>query len=142
MATVLKGIGALVVALVVWMVVATVIHRMMCVVWPAYAVATPLLNFTLPMKVARLSLGALCTLIAGAAARRLSSLRWLPFALGCALLVLFLPEHYKLWSRFPAWYHLTFLGSLIPLALLGGRLPSARQTREAHHAEEVRAATR
>jgi len=111
---------------VVWFVIATAVHRLMCVLWPAYAVATPLLNFTLPMKIARLSLGAVCTLIAGATARRLSAARWLPAVLGCALVVLFLPGHYRLWNRFPVWYHLTFLGSLIPLTLLGARFPSVK----------------
>ncbi len=128
MSSILKGIGALIVALVVWFVVATAIHRLMYVLWPAYAQATPLLTFTLPMKIARLSLGALSTLIAAAAARRLSAARWLPAVLGCALLALFLPEHYKLWNRLPVWYHLTFLCSLIPLALLGARLPRAKTT--------------
>lgn len=127
MSSTLKAIGALVVALVVWFVVATVVHRLMCMLWPGYAQATPLLTFTLPMKIARLSLGALSTLIAAAAARRLSAARWLPFVLGCALLALFLPEHYKLWNRLPVWYHLTFLCSLIPLALLGARLPRVRE---------------
>jgi hypothetical protein len=122
----LKNIGAFVVALVVWFVGATIVHRFMCMVWPAYAQATPLLTFTLPMKIARLSLGALSTLIAAATARRLSAARWLPLVLGCALLVLFLPEHYKMWDRLPVWYHLTFLCSLIPLTLLGARLQSVK----------------
>jgi hypothetical protein len=126
MTSILKSIGALIVALVVWFVVATAIHRLMCVLWPAYAVATPLLDFTLPMKIARLSLGALSTVIAAASARRMSAAPWLPAVLGCALLALFLPEHYKLWNRLPVWYHLTFLCSLIPLALLGANLPRVR----------------
>jgi hypothetical protein len=128
MSSILKAIGAFVVALVVWFVVATVVHRLMCMFWPAYAQATPLLTFTLPMKIARLSLGALSTLIAAATARRLSAARWLPLVLGCALLVLFLPEHYKIWDRLPVWYHLTFLCSLIPLSLLGARLQSVKAT--------------
>jgi len=124
--SILKAIGALIVALLVWFVVATAIHRLACVLWPAYAQATPLLAFTLPMKIFRLSLGAISTVIAAAAARRMSAAPWLPAALGCALLVLFLPEHYKIWSRLPVWYHLTFLCSLIPLAFLGARLRARR----------------
>lgn len=118
----LRGIGALIAAIVLWMVVATVVHRVMCVAWPAYAVATPTLSFTLPMKIARLALSTLCTLLAGAMARRLSPARWLPVAVGCVLIALFLPEHYLIWSHLPVWYHLTFLGSLIPLAVIGSRL--------------------
>jgi len=122
MLSILKGIGALIVALIVWFAVATIIHRLMWVAWPAYKVATPLLTFTLPMKIARLILGAASTVIAAIAARRLSAAPWLPLALGCALVLLFLPGHYRIWSRFPVWYHLTFLGYLIPLAILGSRL--------------------
>jgi hypothetical protein len=127
MSKVLKGIGALVAALVVWFVFATVIHRLMCLLWPAYGAATPLMDFTLAMKVFRLWLGAVSTLIAAATARRLSAARWLPVALGCALLVLFVPGHYRIWNRFPVWYHLTFLGSLVLLTFLGARLPGARR---------------
>jgi hypothetical protein len=126
MSSTLKGIGAFVVALVVWFVVATIVHRLMCALWPAYALATPLLTFTLPMKIARLLLGALSTLVAAATARRLSAARWLPLVLGCALLLLFLREHYRIWDRLPVWYHLTFLCSLIPLTLLGARLQSVK----------------
>jgi len=128
MSTLWKGIGACIVAVIVWFVVATAIHRLMIVTWPAYAAATPLLDFTLPMKIARLALGAASTVLAGATARRLSSAPWLPFVLGCALLALFLPEHYMLWNRLPVWYHLTFLLSLLPLTLLGARLPRVKAT--------------
>ena len=123
MRSILRGIGALIAALVVWVVVATAIHRLMCLLWPAYAMATPLLAFTLPMKIARLALSTVCTLFAGATARCLSSARWLPVTVGCALLVFFVPGHYLIWNRLPVWYHLTFLGSLIPLAVIGARLP-------------------
>lgn len=117
----LRGIGALIAAIVLWMVAATVVHTVMCVAWPAYAVATPALTFTLPMKIARLGLSTLCTLLAGATARRLSPARWLPIAVGFVLIALFVPEHYLIWGRLPVSYHLTFLGSLIPLSVIGSR---------------------
>ena len=121
----LRGIGALIAAVILWFVVATVIHRLMCVMWPAYAVATPQLAFTLPMKAARLGISTVCVLLAGAAARRMDSAGWLPVALGCALTLLFLPGHYLIWHRLPVWYHLAFLGSLIPLSVIGARLASS-----------------
>jgi len=123
----LRAIGVLFLALIVWMVVATAGHRLMFVVWPAYAEATPLFSFTLAMKVFRLSLGAVSTLAAAAVARRLSAAPWLPVALGCLLVALFVPQHYFLWSRFPVWYHVTFLASLIPLTVLGARIVPVRQ---------------
>ena len=126
MSRILRGIGALIAAMVLWFVVATLGHRLMCVFWPAYAASTPLLSFTLPMKISRLFLSTFCTLIAGAAARRMSLDRWLPMVLGGAFVVLFAPEHYRIWDRLPVWYHLTFLGSLIPLSVLGARLVSVK----------------
>ena len=119
----LRAFGALITGIILWAVVATAVHRLAFVLWPEYAVATPLLAFTLPMKIFRLLLGGISTLAAGAVVRHISPARWVPLALGCVLVALFLPEHYKLWNRFPVWYHLTFLCSLIPLALLGARLP-------------------
>jgi len=123
----LRAIGAVLAAVVLWLIVATVIHRLMCVVWPAYAVATPLLAFTLSMKLARLSLSTFCTLLAGFAANRISNARGIAVAVGCVLVLLFLPEHYRIWDRFPVWYHLTFLSSLIPLSVIGARLSSSRR---------------
>lgn len=122
----LRAAGSLIASLVLWFVLATIIHRLMCLAWPAYAVATPLLAFTLPMKLARLALSTVCTLIAGAVARRMSDARWLPLAVGGALVLLFAPGHYLIWHRLPVWYHLTFLCSLIPLAVLGARLIGAK----------------
>jgi hypothetical protein len=51
-------------------------------------------------------------------------------ALGILLIALFIPVHYSLWDRFPIWYHLTFLVSLLPLAILGARLRPRRGTRD------------
>ena len=123
----LRAIGALIASLVLWMVVATVIHRLMCIAWPAYAVATPTVSFTLSMKIARLALSTFCTLLAGATARRISPARWVPVAVGCVLIALFLPAHYMLWNRLPVWYHLTFLLSLIPLSMIGSRFVVLRE---------------
>ena len=79
------------------------------------------------MKIARLALGAFCTLIAAAVARRLSAARWLR-SFSAARFSLSSSRALQAWPRFPVWYHLTFLCSLIPLALLGARLPRAKTT--------------
>jgi uncharacterized protein (DUF983 family) len=42
--------------------------------------------------------------------------------MGTILLLVFIPEHASLWNKFPLWYHVTFLASLIPLCMVGGRL--------------------
>lgn len=125
----LRGIAGLIVALAVWVIVASVGHRAVCAAWPAYAAATPLLSFSLPMMIARLALSAVATLAAGSSARALSNARWLPVTVGCVLVLIFLPMHVGIWARLPAWYHLTFLASLIPLSVVGARL--VRQSRPA-----------
>ena len=44
---------------------------------------------------------------------------------GVVLLAAFIPEHITLWEKFPVWYHLTFLLSLIPLTFAGGKMAQA-----------------
>jgi uncharacterized protein (DUF983 family) len=41
---------------------------------------------------------------------------------GAVLLLMFIPQHINLWDKFPIWYHLTFLTSLVPLAAVGARM--------------------
>ena len=45
---------------------------------------------------------------------------------GVLLLVAFIPQHVMLWDKFPLWYHLTFLLSLVPLTYLGSRIVPPR----------------
>jgi hypothetical protein len=42
------------------------------------------------------------------------------------LLVVFIPDHVRLWSIFPVWYHMTFLVTLVPLVVLGSWLARPR----------------
>ncbi len=114
---------AVVAGFATWFVVATVLDRALRLAWPRYAEVLPALSFTLGMLVARLVEGAASTLAAGAVTA------WIgrrsvaaAVATGVLLLLLFVPTHAMLWSRFPIWYHLLFLGSLGPLTLLGASL--------------------
>ena len=120
MARVILGIVA---GLIAWMVSATVIGLIMREAWPQYAAVAAAMAFTLPMMFARLAIGALATLLAGwvtaVIARRSAVAR---LAMGLLLLAMFIPQHMKLWDKFPVWYHLTFLLSLVPLSYLGGRV--------------------
>jgi uncharacterized protein (DUF983 family) len=45
---------------------------------------------------------------------------------GILLLLLFIPQHILLWDKFPVWYPMTFLSSLIPLSYLGGKIGGSR----------------
>ena len=125
-----RSFVSVIASLLVWTAVATLVNRAMGAAWPAYALATPAMAFTLPMMIARLLMGAVATLAGGAAAYAVGRGRWLALITGCLLLAFFIPVHVQLWQRFPLWYHLTFLGSLVPLAVAGGwvartRMPSA-----------------
>ena len=115
-----KTIGAAIVALVTWFFVATVLNLTLRAWWPHYHEAELAFNFTFGMKLARLVLGAISSLGAGFVAAWIGKGRMSAATLtGIVLLVLFIPGHYRIWSKFPVWYHLTFLVSLLPLTLLG-----------------------
>ena len=116
----IRNIGAIVGGLVAWIVIATILDRGMRLAWPEYAAALPSMVFTLPMMFARLTEGAITTVAAGAINRLVACVPlWPALVQGAIILLLFLPVHYRLWHNFPVWYHLTFLGYLIPLTLLG-----------------------
>ena len=117
-----KAVVAVIVGLVVWIAIVIVAGSIMRSSWPAYASVADAMMFTLPMMLARLSIGAMATLAAGwvtaAVAPRPMLVRLMP---GLILLAAFIPQHIALWNIFPVWYHLTFLLSLVPLTYLGGR---------------------
>jgi len=116
----LRNIGAIVSGLVAWIVIVSVIDRLMRLSWPEYAVAFPTMTFTLQMMFARLIEAAITTLAAGFINRLIARTPlWPAAAQGAIIFLVFLPEHYKLWHNFPVWYHLTFLGYLIPFTILG-----------------------
>jgi uncharacterized membrane protein YoaK (UPF0700 family) len=90
---------------------------------PGYSEVERAMTFTFGMQVARLASGALASLAAGAVAARIArGDRRAVWALVIALLALFIPVHYGLWERFPLWYHLVFLASLVVVTLAGAAL--------------------
>ncbi len=88
----IRAIGAVLVGLIVWVLCATALDIVLRLALPGYAAGEPRLDFTLTMMIA------------------------------IVLLLAFAPMHYHLWSKFPAWYHLTFLGSLALLPFAGAKL--------------------
>jgi hypothetical protein len=109
---VIRASLAVIIGLVVWVICAT-------------ALDIPL-RFALPgpMMIARLALpGAVPSVAAGFASAWIShGNRRAITALAIALLAIFLPTHYYVWTKVPLWYHLIFLGSLPLLTWLGERL--------------------
>jgi hypothetical protein len=70
----------------------------------------------------RLSIGALATLATGVVTARIAPSRLVRLIPGVLLLIAFIPVHMMLWEKFPVWYHLTFLLSLVPLSYVGGAI--------------------
>jgi hypothetical protein len=117
--------------LLTWMVVVTVIDRVLRLSIPEYTTAEHTLQFTLVMKWARLVMAIVTSLAAGAVTRWIAALgaagrRWAPLFVGSVVFAMFLPAHISIWSRFPVWYHLTFLLTIIPAVLAGALLASRR----------------
>ena len=117
-----KHILGVVGGLMVWFAGALLAGVLLRSVWPEYVAASGDMSFTLPMKLTRLSIGALTTFAAGAVTVLVSRSGWTAVGTGALLLLIFIPEHISLWDKFPIWYHLTFLTSLVPLAVVGGRV--------------------
>ena len=123
-----KKVLGVVAGLVAWVTIVTVAGVLMRLSWPAYASVAAAMTFTVPMLLARLSISALATLAMGLVTAMLAPqsmiARLMP---GILLLLAFIPLHIRLWDRFPVWYHLTFLVSLVPLTYVGGTIWSRWQ---------------
>jgi hypothetical protein len=134
-----RSILAVVAGLVVWVLVASVLNRGLRAGLPGYALAEPAMTFTLGMKIARLLLGAASSLAAGATASRIAGSRAAVWVLGAIVLAIFIPMHIQIWAKFPVWYHLVFLVTIVPLVALGGVLARKRRG-AAEPGEMIRAA--
>lgn len=125
----LRTILAVIGGLVAWAVVATLLDIGVRYALPGYRAAEPLLLFTMPMKIARLSLAVIASLAAGAVARAIApASKAAPWIVGLILLALFLPSHIQIGARLPLWYHLFFLVTLAPLVALGAQLRLQRRS--------------
>jgi len=117
--------------LLTWMLVVTVIDRILRLTLPNYTAAEHTLQFTLSMKWARLLMAIATSITAGVVTRWVApSNRWPPLIVGTVVLAIFLPAHISIWNRFPVWYHLTFLLTIVPAVIAGAMLPllTRRQT--------------
>jgi len=133
-----KNVIGVVAGLVVWMIVVTIAGFLLRVSWPAYAGVASAMTFTLPMMIARLSIGAFATIVMGIVTAVIARSVIAKLMPGIIMLLLFIPQHVVLWQKFPIWYHLTFLISLIPLTYAGVHFaacgkPIARQVGATHY---------
>jgi hypothetical protein len=130
----IRSILAVLAGIVAWFVVATVLNFLIRALLPGYAAAEPTMTFTLAMMSARLAAGIVSSVVAGFVCSIASRGNIAVLYMTAALLVLlFLPVHFKLWPKFPLWYHGFFLITLAPLVLLGGAVQ-----RGAHKSSAVR----
>lgn len=100
--------------------------------WPAYAAAEPTKQYSLAMLIGRLLAGALCTAAASVVATRIarSDSAVIGWWLGGLFLAVALPIHvWDVWADYPAWYHLVYLSSRVPVAgLIGGAVSHVRRS--------------
>jgi hypothetical protein len=119
-----RSILACLAGLLTWIVVVTVINRVLRLSLPNYPAAEQTLQFTLGMKWARLLMAIVTSLVAGAVTRWISPWsRWAPLIVGSVVLAMFVPVHIAIWSKLPVWYHLTFLLTIVPSVVVGALLP-------------------
>jgi hypothetical protein len=127
-----RSILAFAAGLILWIALISLLNVALRHLVGGYALAESTSAFTPGMLWARLAIGALASLIAGAIAAWIAAAHSrVPTLLGAALLLAFIPIHVRLWRLFPFWYHLVFLLSLIPLVVVGGRLAPARAATDA-----------
>jgi hypothetical protein len=123
-----RTIGSIVAGLAAWAVIVTVLNFGLRAAIPGYHAAEATLQFTLAMKIGRLTEAALTSFAAGAIVGLIEpSKRWASWLVGFIILAMFLPVHVGLWSKFPVWYHLAFLVPLAPLVALGASLTIHRE---------------
>ena len=116
----LRSVLAVLAAAVAWVVVATLLNLAIRHSWAEYAAVEQSMSFTLPMLLLRLLVGVAASFASGLAGALISKGNRKPiYVFAVLLLALFLPVHYSLWARFPVWYHLFFLASLLVFPVLG-----------------------
>ena len=125
----LRIIAGAIAGVVVWCVVVTILNFGLRFGWHDYAAVEKAMTFTVPMMVARLTESGIASIIGGMAAASIGRDRMRPALLtGVILLIPFAYWHYfMLWAKFPLWYHLTFLTSLVVLSVVGGHLVRVRR---------------
>ena len=127
-----RTVASIFAGLAAWAVIVTILNFGLRAALPGYHAAEATLDFTLAMKIGRLTEAALTSVAAGAVVGWIArSKTWAAWVTGLIVLALFLPEHVKLWSTFPVWYHLTFLIPIVPLFALGALLQMRIRDRSA-----------
>ncbi|MGH0029319.1 MAG: hypothetical protein ACQGVC_05985 [Myxococcota bacterium] len=92
-------------------------------VWPAYAAAEPDRAYSLAMLLTRLVLFAGMIAAVSAAGTWVARDRRFRWVAGGIILAISAPPHLlpgEVWDAYPVWYHLTYLASILPVAVWAG----------------------
>jgi hypothetical protein len=92
--------------------------------WPAYALAEPEKAYTLAMLFVRLLIFSSMIVATSGVATLIAGDKRVAWVAGGLILALSIPPHLYpgyVWDDYPAWYHIIYLLSILPLALLGRR---------------------
>lgn len=102
----IRAVLAVIASIVTWFVVASLGNVVLRMALPGYAEVEKAMAFTLSMQVARLVLGLVSSLCAGYVCALVARIdRMAEKVVAVLLVLLFIPVHYMLWDKFPAWYH-------------------------------------
>lgn len=116
----LRRVLGVVAGFLAFIIIVTAGNRVLRLVWPDYAAVEKAMTFSLAMLLARLALSFAATVMSGWVAAVVGKKAQSAWLLGILWLVIFAPLHLlALWTKFPIWYHLVFLASLLPLSVWG-----------------------
>lgn len=124
-----RTILAVVAGLVAWTVIVTVLNFGLRAGIPGYHAAEPTMQFTVTMMLGRLAIATLTSLLTGVIVGLIApQSRLAPWIAGIIGVVMFVPEHLHIWTKFPVWYHAYFLLTLAPLIWIGSLLVARRDS--------------
>jgi len=120
-----RDVGGVVAGVASWWLVAAAGYWLLSASWPDYAIAEPSADFTAVMLLARVLVGIVCSVAAGAACGVIAGPESIAAGIVVAvLLVLLVPIQYSVWDDFPTWYNLVFLGMLVPIIWRSAKVAS------------------
>lgn len=123
-----RHFAAVVAGVVFFALFVSLINRGAMMVWPAYGEAFPTNNFTPGMMILRLCMGAGALIGSGYLVAAIARAKPLAVTIAAGVLLLLggaVHLNEPIWSSFPLWYHIAFIGSIVPAVLIGARLRRA-----------------
>ncbi len=120
----LRRVGGLVLGWATSWVVLTGGFALLRATWPDYALADPEKAYTLTMLFVRLFIFSSMIAATSAVATVVAGDKRFAWIAGGLILALSIPSHLYpgyVWDDYPAWYHIVYLLSILPIAVVAGR---------------------